>query len=374
MKIILNDAGNGDCILIQNNSTNILIDGGTADSFSNWYDTIKNLESLDAIFITHIDDDHVNGIIKLIEKNNSLEKKININKFFFNGIEQILELKTELDNEYNDDFDAISSCFSKINDENIGFSEGTSLSYLLKDNQINSLSNGKIIHNKTFSEPFDIGDISIEIIGPNLSSLLELKESWLQILRERGIKKRILSKKHVNAFECYVNTLNDEISLSENISSEIFESVEQLANTTYKADLSLSNKCSFSFLIKSDTKSILMLGDTHTETVINWLNEKDIHLLDIDAVKVSHHGSKKNISKELIERLNCNKYLISTNGQIFGHPDFETLARIAMFSTKADTTIYINNYIEHISEEFIEKLEKFKNKTIVLMNIKEVLL
>ena len=67
MKIRMFNAGNGDCILIQSPTTNILIDGGTAGSFSNWNDHVKQLGRIDALFITHIDSDHTNGIIKLLE-------------------------------------------------------------------------------------------------------------------------------------------------------------------------------------------------------------------------------------------------------------------------------------------------------------------
>ena len=72
MKITMFDAGNGDCILIQSSTTNILVDGGTADSFNNWYDEIKDIGTIDALFITHIDSDHTNGIIILLEKINRL--------------------------------------------------------------------------------------------------------------------------------------------------------------------------------------------------------------------------------------------------------------------------------------------------------------
>ena len=36
----------------------------------------------------------------------------------------------------------------------------------------------------------------------------------------------------------------------------------------------------------------MMLGDTNCETVIDWLNNKAISCLSVDAIKISHHGSK----------------------------------------------------------------------------------
>ncbi|MEZ5082471.1 MAG: hypothetical protein R2750_03330 [Bacteroidales bacterium] len=41
--------------------------------------------------------------------------------------------------------------------------------------------------------------------------------------------------------------------------------------------------------------------------------------------KVSHHGSKSNISKKLLDLLDAKHYLISTNGDRHNHPDPEAI-------------------------------------------------
>ena len=50
--------------------------------------------------------------------------------------------------------------------------------------------------------------------------------------------------------------------------------------------------------------------------------------LEIDAFKLPHHGSAKNVSNDLLAVLSCKDYLISTNGDQFHHPDHKALARI----------------------------------------------
>jgi len=50
--------------------------------------------------------------------------------------------------------------------------------------------------------------------------------------------------------------------------------------------------------------------------------------LKLDAFKVSHHASQNNVSTDLISLLDCSRYLISTNGDHFYHPDREAIARI----------------------------------------------
>ncbi len=46
-----------------------------------------------------------------------------------------------------------------------------------------------------------------------------------------------------------------------------------------------------------------------------------------DALKVSHHGSKGNTSPELLRLLDAKRYLFSSSGAFFKHPDAETAAR-----------------------------------------------
>ncbi|MFX8649103.1 MBL fold metallo-hydrolase, partial [Acinetobacter baumannii] len=79
--------GNGDCISIITDTEYILIDGGTAQSYDTWKTQIfEKTDKIDALVITHIDNDHVNGIIKLLEDPACPE----IKEVLFNGAEQLL--------------------------------------------------------------------------------------------------------------------------------------------------------------------------------------------------------------------------------------------------------------------------------------------
>ncbi|MDY0051139.1 MAG: MBL fold metallo-hydrolase [Aliarcobacter sp.] len=370
MKITMFDAGNGDCILIQSPTTNILVDGGTADSFNNWYDEIKDIGILDALFITHIDSDHTNGIIKLLEKNKAVEKPIEIKKIYFNGIEQLFSKEfgfIETSSESDEIYDSLNASFEEITQrEEIGFNEGTSLSYILKDIENINLN---FIHNKTFDKAIEIGDFSIEIISPPIFHIEKLKESWMDRITERNIDKKVLTKKHSNAFETYVDSLNKQLNKTIDVTNEIYSTIEEYADSEYEQDSSLSNATSFSCLFKCSEKSFLMLGDAHIETIVEWMNNET---LSVDAIKVSHHGSKFNINKDFLDLLDCNKYLISTNGKKHKHPDLETLSRIAKFSKKDVTNIFINNKIEHITDEILEMFMNYKKGIPIHMGKKEI--
>ena len=74
MKIDVLPAQNGDCFLVEYIPNRyILIDGGYADTYRNCL--LPKLKSIaevggvvDAIVVTHIDSDHISGIIKMLEE------------------------------------------------------------------------------------------------------------------------------------------------------------------------------------------------------------------------------------------------------------------------------------------------------------------
>lgn len=376
MKIIMNKAGNGDCFILKTEKTNLLIDGGIASTYQTWSNSIVNLKTLDALIITHIDNDHTNGVIKFLD--DSRFQNLEISNVFFNGVKQITQLKEGPSCEYSSDYESIALNFCpKLKSETeIGFSEGTSLSYILESKglKINDLNNGDAIHNLSFREPIRIKDISIQFIGPCVNTLKKLNQSWLEILEERGIKRKILNQNHAVAFESYVSSLSDNSIDDSNISSTENIDIHELCNRIYERDNSLSNESSFSFIIRNGEKSILMLGDSHIETIINWLDLNGIERLNVDAIKVSHHGSKHNINADFLKRVHCNKYLISTNGKKHNHPDLESIALIASFSDKPETSIYINYKAQNIPRQFIQRLSQLSNPAKIYCETNEVVL
>jgi competence protein ComEC len=71
------DVGQGDCILIQVNNKNLLIDGGTSDSRKNIIRYLKNnnITNLDYVVATHPHDDHIGAMSSII-------KSFKVNEFY----------------------------------------------------------------------------------------------------------------------------------------------------------------------------------------------------------------------------------------------------------------------------------------------------
>ena len=68
MRIEFLQAGTGDSIWISHNKKNIVIDGGkTTSAIIARYDQMAKDENIDLLVVTHIDTDHIAGIIALME-------------------------------------------------------------------------------------------------------------------------------------------------------------------------------------------------------------------------------------------------------------------------------------------------------------------
>ena len=114
--------------------------------------------------------------------------------------------------------------------------------------------------------------------------------------------------------------------------------VDALAATPFRSDTSKTNASSIAFLFEFDGRRILFTGDGDDPRIVESLRpiaEAEGGRLRLDALKVPHHGSAANISRELLELIDCPRYLISTNGERHGHPDPVAMARILVHGGEA---------------------------------------
>jgi len=259
----------------------------------------------------------------------------------------------------------------EINEQKIGHSEGTSLSYIIHNNKysVNPNVYGKRFCKETIKR-FDISNFHIDVIGPSTTCLDKMRLCWLDEIKRHRIKKVVLNKSHSIAFESYISNLTDfQDDLSSNISVTSHNTITSLAKEKYVRDSSLNNESSICLLVSDNEKSILMLGDCHGEQVLEWMDESEISTLHVDAVKLPHHGSARNFPPSLIERLYCDKYFISTNGAKFNHPDESLIARIIFYSPNEEIDFYLNLPNENFDFNFFD-INKHENK-IIRFNIAE---
>jgi beta-lactamase superfamily II metal-dependent hydrolase len=90
---------------------------------------------------------------------------------------------------------------------------------------------------------------------------------------------------------------------------------------------------------------LLLTGDAPPTAVAEGLARLGYSALEpveLDAFKLAHHGSRANTSDDLLSMMRCDRYLVSTNGVRFGHPDKECLARIIWATASARLGFLLN--------------------------------
>lgn len=140
-------ANEGDCILIKavKEDIHILIDGGTAETYRNYLRARLNQlrnegKKIDLLIVTHIDNDHIGGIIELLKENgtNTNPKIIRIDNIWHNSYRHLqIKKKQVLGKAEKNILDKIiyngevSLNYSSGNNSAISARQGTTLAGLI---------------------------------------------------------------------------------------------------------------------------------------------------------------------------------------------------------------------------------------------------
>lgn len=320
MKVKILKAENGDCLIISyqycERNINILVDGGVLSTKnlikSEMQKILDKGENLEAIIITHIDHDHIKGLLNLFNTEYELIKNLKIKKILcsYYRKENIDNYRSEISIKEGNDFCAQLNAYI------------TKLAF--EDN------NAPEILVCLAGDEFTIGDGRLTIVSPQKSSHVKL----MQALQKSDYKVDNIEYKETS--DCISVTKCDH-----NIKIQDFSEKIQDSNP------SLINESSIAFIIEQDGKNALFMGDACPEKVIDSIKEnKNIRnkmkngRLNIDLIKLSHHGGESSISEKYIKILKCSKYIVSTNGKYYKHPRKKTLVDI--IRNQEDVVFYFN--------------------------------
>ncbi|OAJ94460.1 hypothetical protein APB76_09730 [Vibrio bivalvicida] len=282
MLIDILDASHGDCILITCDEVLVLIDSGpkklkVRQVVVERLSTLLKGKSIDLAIVTHNDDDHIGGFKYL------LESGISIKSFIFNSIDILPK---------------IVKPNKKI--KKISFRQDRQLYRLLNDSEV------KVGTLQFESNPIELGGLKITPLTPNHAILSKLNE---KVERKN---KRISAHQRI---EPSIESCIDEIKAGDDLFVE---------------DRSITNRSSVSVILEFQGKRALFLGDCHPSDLISAIHEKQFDDTRFDIVKLSHHGSEKNTSSELIEILGETEYILCADKSNHGHPNNKTISRILM--------------------------------------------
>lgn len=181
------------------------------------------------------------------------------------------------------------------------------------------------------------GGLTLTLLSPTRKELAALKPVWKREVERAGLVPGVFAETEKAPDSLGSQSLN----------------LQELAGRPFRPDRSAANGASIAVLAEHDGKSVLLAADAHADVLETQLGrlaaERGVDAVHIDVAKLSHHGSRHNLSSGLLATIACDRWVFSTNGAIFAHPDPETIARLVVDRPGGEL---IFNYRSESTERF----------------------
>lgn len=304
----------------------MLIDLGTEEVGRAFYDRLKALtpeeRKFELLVVTHVDQDHIGGVLTGIAESDPPDG-FDIDDVWFNGWEHLSGgvVHSASDNDL----------------EAFGPAQGERLTSFLKSYNWNMAFEGNPVVRANGEPPSSItfsDGLKLTVIGPTPNRLESFKKTWKEDVL-LALKKGKLDEVS-EGLEPYgakkqpkLNTIDD---------------LKALAEEDASTDSSHANGSSIALVLEYRDSKVVLAGDAFGEDLVDGLKafSKEDEPVVIDAIKLPHHGSKKNITKQLVESVSCKHWLFSTDGTRFKHPDAVAVARVLHANIGKDPILYFN--------------------------------
>ncbi len=319
----------GDCLIVEHGyrdeQYHLLIDGGPATVYKNYLkeelvsirDTGGNIN---LAVLSHIDDDHVKGLLDLLRelvKQRRAEKQetIAIGELWHNSFGQTLGDTIEkgmtrhmqatlLTHRATPDANAQARSIQQGQDLT-----ASARGLLIPINPEFRDTPDRVVCVDNLNEPVQLGNLKVHVVGPTRSHLQALQKEWEEWLAKQA-KARTLpaadAKKALRAL-----------------------------------DSSVPNLSSIMLLVEAEGKKVLLAGDGLGEHLVEGLRQagllKEDGTLHVDVFKLPHHGSLRNVTADLFERITADTYVICADGTN-DNPDFKTLGWLVQAAIKQGRT------------------------------------
>lgn len=311
----------------------ILIDGGTGGTRKEINELINELpepKHIELLVVTHIDQDHIEGILNILEEETL---GFTLGSIWFNGWNHLPD---------NDEV------------EFFGPVQGERLTASILKHKLNwniHFDKKAVVINEDGNLPDIVlrDGFKITLLSPTNNNLIKLKEFWKKEVQEANLEP---------GFGLQVEEEKDEEIEVFGTGIEL-PNIEELIELPFKEDKTAANGSSIAFLAEFAGKRVLFSGDSLPSVILHSLNRIEKGVIPIDLFKLSHHGSSGNTSPALIEKLECKKFAISSNGSRYEHPDDVTIARLIKLSKNKTELIF--NYRTQFNDKWDDAILKMKH-------------
>lgn len=328
-------ARKGDCLMLHFGSPDdphlVMIDGGPRGVYKDHLrpriDDLRKARGLgdaplpvDLLMVSHVDDDHINGILDLTKEMIEADKDhrprpVRIFGLWHNSFDNLIgntpkELLSAMHQQFGPastegelpdvELEVEDMAHEEVQDSLQVLSSIRQGAQLRRDTEtlaidLNPDFNGELIIARPDLDPVDFDGLSFTVVGPmkaDVEALQEDHDKWLEDLAKHG-------KTPGEVLAAFV-------------------------------DPSVPNLSSLVLLAEADGKRMLLTGDARGDKILEGLQltgllaEGDDSMLHVDLLKVPHHGSANNLETGFFRSVTADHYVFSGNGE-HGNPERESL-------------------------------------------------
>lgn len=291
---------------------NILLDMGHSRTYTMVLkDVITGLigdsEKIDALFLSHIHDDHIGGASKFIKdiQAGDLSNDI-VGRWIYNAPRKYVVEQSQ------DNMDGVLC----------GIVSGDNVYEYIATNSPSDVKD--VIAEQAFA----VDGMKVTILSPDTEKL--------RLLRDKYSNKRPLCKLETDETSVEAGSVMDDYATP----------LIKFKPNYFQEDTNIENASSIAAVFEHKSKRILWLSDSVPSVVLNSLSKlgySETNKLRCDAVLLSHHGSSGNNSLDLFKMIAGERYIISADG-INRHclPNKETVARIVSASFERPVSLFFN--------------------------------
>lgn len=265
----------------------------------------KHLRRFELLVNTHVDSDHIAGVLSCVSHPHEPISGIEFGDVWFNGRDHLEGRRVPEPPQGL---------------ESWGPAQGQQFADWLKTRRWNQhFDRGPVVSGSEIPRVELPGGLAIDVLGPTQRRLTDLIGDW------DAIVDRELSADDTTAAPAGLESYgtNPEPFLTD------WTDLADLALTDTDEDIRPANGSSIALLLRWHGRTALLCGDAFPVDIVDALTTLGDDRPDhVDVVKLPHHGSKKNVTIDLVQAIDSSCWVFSTDGSVHKHPDSVAVARV----------------------------------------------
>ena len=330
--------GMGDCIflMLENgcHTLNIMVDCGKyIDEIDNFVKTeLKN--KIDYLIVTHIDNDHINGLITMLTKNSDLI----IGNIIYNCYQRLIKNAIPWTDKMTENVSRLYGKLPIVIDmisQDINEEKAVTLAEcILRKEEWNRTWQREYVTDESPAIQLANNMGRIIFLSPSQAALDQLDKKYRKLFWQQLYKQKEEEyEKEETIYEALMRIAQldeDEEIKEENVNDcTINEHTLKQYACQSLSKMDDNNMASIAFVWEHQGHRILFMGDadpTQVSKAIEEAYKDETKPIIFDLIKVSHHGSAHSTSKELMNMADSERFFFT--GGAKERPSLQTLGRI----------------------------------------------